>query len=161
MNTLESLKPLVAEALSYKALEEQGKWGLEDAKSLYEVMPIVRGYCGRIEQIMYDIGSFRSQVRIKIKNVQFDIQQVEDGYVEENTLKLTSKGLSWEERASYRRGVSLEARRVLRDYENNLEIADLFYTTVERHYRAMMQVKQDIQTSVKLLQAGSVLGDVH
>jgi len=50
---------------------------------------------------------------------------------------------------------------VLRDYENNLEIADLFYTTVERHYRAMMQVKQDIQTSVKLLQAGSVLGDVH
>jgi hypothetical protein len=149
------------EALTYKALEEQGKWGLEDAKWLYEMMPTIRGNCGRIEQIMHDIGSFRSQMKIKIRDVEFDIQQAEDVYVEAHTLQLTSKGLSWEERASYRRSVSFEARKVLRDLENNLEIADLFYTTVERRYRAMMQAKQDIQTSVRLLQAGSILGDVH
>jgi glutamate synthase domain-containing protein 2 len=160
IKSLESLKPLVAEALSYKCLEEKTSWGLADAKKLYEAMPIIRGYCGRIEQILHDIGTIRSQVRIKIRDVQFQVQEIEDAYVEAHTLSLTSKGLSWEERASYRRIGSIEVRKVLKEHENTLEIIDLFYTTVERHYRHLMQAKQDIQTSLKLLQVGSILGDI-
>lgn len=151
---------MVAEALSYKCLEDKTHWGLSDAKLLYEMMPVIRGNCGRIEQIMYDMGSIRSQIRIKIRDIQFQITEAEDAYVEKNTLALTSKGLSWEERASHRRIASIEDRRLLKEQENALEIVDLFYTTVERHYRHLLQTKQDIQTSLKLLQVGSILGDL-
>lgn len=151
----------MAEALKYRCLEDKPTWGLSDAKRLYEAMPELRGYCGRIEQILHDIGTIRSQIRIKIRDAQFKVQTVEDAYVDAHTMALTSKGLSWEERASYRRIASIEDRTALKDLENALEIADLFYSTVERHYRALMSIKQDVQTSLKLLQVGSILGDVE
>ena len=159
--SLESLKTLVAEALSYKVMEDQLSWSLADAKRLYEMMPIVRGYCGRIEKILHQIETARGQIRVKVRDVQFRIQSIEDEYVQKNVLSLTSKGLSWEERASYRRVASFESRRELKEYENSLEVVDFFHDAVERHYRNLLQCKQDVQTMLKLLQVGSILGDVQ
>lgn len=159
--SLESLKPLIAEALSYKVMEGKLSWTLSDAKSLFEMMPTVRAYCGRLEEILLDIETIRGQARISIKDLQFEIQNAEDEYITKNVLLLTSKGLSWEERASHKRVVSFELRRQVKELENGLEIIDLFHTTIERHYRNLLQAKQDIQTSLKLLQVGSILGDVQ
>jgi len=148
------------EALTFKALEDKSNWSLEDAKHLYEMMPLIRGHCGRLEEILHSIGTVRSQTKVKVRDLQFEIQTIEDSYVEKNVLSLTSKSLSWEERNSYRRMASLELRQQLKEFENAQEIIDLFYATVERRYRSLMQAKQDIQTSLKLLQVGSILGDI-
>jgi hypothetical protein len=122
-------------------------------------MAKLRGFLPRIEQHLYEISTVLVKLKIEKSSAAAMVEMTQDNYVASQP-KSTARELSWEERASMQRTAALNQRIVQRSIEQEIEIVQLYYDTVDRHYKTLLSARQDIQTMTRLLQIGSILGEV-
>lgn len=157
---LEKLKILTKEALEYR-VELPTVWSAEGAHRIYQSIPLLRGYCGRLEEILYEIELSRAKLIHDKRALELVIEQKNDEQVEKTLKQFADWYPSADERASLRRVAIIDERLELVNIRKVLSIVDVFHRAVDRRYTQLLGAKSDLQAMANLLRVGNILGEIE